>query len=95
MCSEYYMRTELGQNLTRMDRRTAISEYSNFPNTFLENLHPSLVLKFIYCTDNSTNDEANKRYNNILYTSYTEKFLTKKIAGIRDYILYLVFHALC
>ena len=29
MCSEYYVRTDLGHNLTRMDRRTAISEYSN------------------------------------------------------------------
>jgi len=40
MCSEYCMRTDLGHNLTRMERCTAISEYSNFPDTFFENLHP-------------------------------------------------------
>jgi hypothetical protein len=77
MCSEYCMRMDLGHNLTRMDRHTAISEYSNFPNTFFENLHPSLVLIFIYCTENYTTDEGYKQYSNILYTSYNEKFLTK------------------
>jgi len=95
MSSEYCMRMDLGHNLTRMDRCTAISEYGNFPNTFFKNLHPSLVFTFTYCTDNSTTDEAYKQYSNILYTSYTKKFLTKKIAGIREYILHLVFHALC
>jgi len=46
---------------------------------FFENLHPFLVLMFIYCTDNSTTDEAYKQYSNILYTSYTKNFLPKKL----------------
>ena len=92
MCSEYYMRTDLGHNLTRMDRCTAISEYSNFPNTSFENLHPSMVLVFIYCTDNSNTDEVYKQYSNILYTSYIKKILIKNCRYTR---LYFVLCFLC
>jgi hypothetical protein len=80
MCSKYCIRTDLGHNLTRMDTCTAILEYSNFPNTFFEDLHPSLFLIFIYCTNTSTIDGDYKQYSNILYTLfYTEKILTRKL----------------
>jgi hypothetical protein len=88
------MGTDMGHNLTRMDRHTAISESSNFPNTFFEFLHPSLVFVFIYCTDNSTSDEGYKQYSNILCTSYIEKFLTKKFQ-VYEITSALGLHALC
>lgn len=75
MCSEYYMRTDLGHNLTRMDRCTAISEYSNF----LLWESSSFNGLGIYLLQNSTTDEAYKQYSNNLYTSNIKTNSYKKL----------------